>query len=163
MCAWFLLPLRTVPHKSHNFTGISKPLALIALSASLYSPSDAVETPIPTHTLPKATPSRLPKDYVAAQAAKFGLTGLALCIVENESEFKPDQLGDGHLTCPLTGERQRSRGLWQISDCWHPEVPDDVAFSVSSSTEWSLTRIKSGYANEWSTYARCKKQQSLAE
>ncbi|MBK5255235.1 MAG: transglycosylase SLT domain-containing protein [Vicinamibacteria bacterium] len=95
---------------------------------------------------------------MAAQAAKVGINAdLAVCIAEHESRFRPDALGDSHLTCPMTGEPQRSRGLFQISDCWHPEVSDEVAFSVSSATEWALARMQRGYAREWSTYGRCKR------
>jgi hypothetical protein len=101
---------------------------------------------------------RLPQEYVAHQAAKVGLDAeLTVCIAEHESRFRPDALGDSHLTCPMTGEPQRSRGLFQISDCWHPEVSDEVAFSITSSTEWALDRMQQGYAHEWSTYDRCKR------
>lgn len=96
---------------------------------------------------------------MAAQATKLGLNAdLAVCIAEHESQFRPDALGDRHLTCPMTGEPQRSRGLFQISDCWHPEVSDEVAFSVSSSTEWALNRMQQGYLHEWSTYDRCERR-----
>lgn len=108
--------------------------------------------------IPAVVLPALPRDYVAAHAAKLGLdVDLAVCIAEHESKFQPDALGDGHLTCPLTGAPQRSRGLFQISDCWHPEVSDEVAFSVTSATEWALSWMKDGHLSEWSTYGSCKK------
>ncbi len=54
------------------------------------------------------------------------------------------------------GDGEASRGLWQISKIYHPEVSDAVAFNVASSTEWSLERIRSGKVNEWSTYRFCR-------
>ena len=87
------------------------------------------------------------KAYVRTQAAELGVNPkLALWIVKHESEFNPRALGDG----------EASRGLWQISRIYHPEVSDAVAFNVASSTEWSLERIRSGKVNEWSTYRFCR-------
>jgi hypothetical protein len=87
------------------------------------------------------------KAYVQTQAMDFGVNPkLALWIVKHESEFNPRAKGDG----------EASRGLWQISKIYHPEVSDDVAFNVASSTEWSLERIRSGKVNEWSTYRFCR-------
>jgi hypothetical protein len=85
--------------------------------------------------------------YVRAQAMEFGVNPLlALWIVKHESQFNPRARGDG----------EASRGLWQISKIYHPEVSDAAAFSVATSTEWSLSRIRAGKANEWSTYRFCR-------
>jgi hypothetical protein len=85
--------------------------------------------------------------YIQTQALKHGVSPkLALWIVRHESQFNPRARGDGDA----------SRGLWQISKIYHPEVSDAMAFGVRSSTQWSLERIKSGKANEWSTYRFCK-------
>jgi hypothetical protein len=87
------------------------------------------------------------KAYVQNQAMEYGVNPkLALWIVKHESQFNPHAKGDG----------EASRGLWQISRIYHPEVSDAVAFNVASSTEWSLERIRSGKMNEWSTYRFCK-------
>jgi hypothetical protein len=87
------------------------------------------------------------KAYVQTEAAEYGVNPkLALWIVKHESEFNPRARGDG----------EASRGLWQISRIYHPEVSDAMAFNVASSTEWSLERIRSGKVNEWSTYRFCK-------
>jgi hypothetical protein len=85
--------------------------------------------------------------YIQSQALKHGVSPkLALWIVKHESQFNPRAKGDG----------EASRGLWQISKIYHPEVSDAMAFNVRSSTQWSLERIRSGKANEWSTYRFCK-------
>jgi hypothetical protein len=87
------------------------------------------------------------KAYVQTEAVEHGVSPkLALWIVKHESQFNPHAKGDG----------EASRGLWQISRIYHPEVTDAVAFNVASSTKWSLERIRSGKANEWSTYRFCR-------
>ena len=87
------------------------------------------------------------KAYVQTQATEYGVNPkLALWIVKHESEFNPRARGDG----------EASRGLWQISRIYHPEVSDAMAFNVALSTEWSLERIRSGKVKEWSTYRFCR-------
>jgi hypothetical protein len=87
------------------------------------------------------------KAYVRTQAVEHGVDPrLALWIVKHESSFNPRAKGDG----------EASRGLWQISRIYHPEVSDARAFNVATSTEWSLERIRSGKVNEWSSYRNCR-------
>jgi hypothetical protein len=101
----------------------------------------------PVH-FPAAVPTvREVKAYVQSEAAQHGVDPqLALWIVKHESSFNPRARGDG----------EASRGLWQISKIYHPEVTDAMAFDVRSSTEWSLGRIRSGNVNEWSSYRNCR-------
>jgi hypothetical protein len=94
----------------------------------------------------RPTPQEV-KAYVRTQAVEYGVNPtVALWIVRHESQFNPRAKGDG----------EASRGLWQISKIYHPEVSDAMAFNVASSTEWSLERIRSGKVNEWSTYRFCR-------
>jgi hypothetical protein len=87
------------------------------------------------------------KAYVRNEAVARGVDPtLALWIVKHESSFNPRAKGDG----------EASRGLWQISKIYHPEVTDAEAYSVRSSTQWSLDRIRSGKVNEWSSYRNCR-------
>jgi len=104
--------------------------------------------PANTLKLPSVKPSpQEVKAYVRTQAVEYGVNPkLALWIVKHESQFNPRAKGDG----------EASRGLWQISRIYHPEVSDAMAFNVASSTEWSLERIRSGKAYEWSTYRYCR-------
>lgn len=91
--------------------------------------------------------ARAVKAYVETQAIKHGVNPiLATWIVKHESQFNPRAKGDG----------EASRGLWQISKIYHPEVSDAVAFNMASSTAWSLGRIRAGKAYEWSTYHYCR-------
>ncbi len=144
-----------------NFT---EPRAKIASPQSTQSFSLPVKVTIyKSHRAQFASLSRLPanplklqsdrptaqevKAYVQTQAMEYGVNPkLALWIVKHESQFDPHAKGDG----------EASRGLWQISRIYHPEVSDAVAFNVASSTEWSLERIRSGKVNEWSTYRFCR-------
>ena len=85
--------------------------------------------------------------YVQGAAKAAGVNPrVAEWIVAHESRHHPEAIGDG-------GE---SRGLWQINKDWHPEVSDACAYDVTCSTDWSLLRIRSGYADEWSTWKYCK-------
>ncbi len=124
-------PIHVIINKSRGVPGANSALAM-AMS------------PRPQSAL--TTSSQLAA-YIQAQALKHGVSPkLALWIVKHESHFNPQAKGDG----------EASRGLWQISKIYHPEVSDAMAFGVRSSTQWSLERIKSGKANEWSTYRFCK-------
>ncbi len=134
----------TAPHNA--------PISLLPVKVNIYKSHRAQPASTPhgpaistrTHTGPTAQEV---KAYVRAQAMEFGVNPLlALWIVKHESQFNPRARGDG----------EASRGLWQISKIYHPEVSDAAAFSVASSTEWSLARIRAGKANEWSTYRFCR-------
>lgn len=127
-------PVKVIIHKSHSpvsgSTARMSPLSGISVKWQSARPS----------------PQEV-KAYVRSEAGEYGVDPkLALWIVKHESQFNPRAKGDG----------EASRGLWQISKIYHPEVSDDDAFSVTSSTHWSLNRIRSGKVNEWSTYRYCK-------
>jgi hypothetical protein len=127
----FSVPLRVAINKYHraHFAGLSR-----------------VPANPPKLQSVKPSPQEV-KAYVRTQAVEYGVNPkLALWIVKHESQFNPRAKGDG----------EASRGLWQISRIYHPEVSDAMAFNVASSTEWSLERIRSGKAYEWSTYRYCR-------
>jgi hypothetical protein len=112
------------------------------------SPARLSATPLALKSdRPTAQEIREVKAYVRTQAVERGVDPqLALWIVKHESSFNPRAKGDG----------EASRGLWQISKIYHPEVSDDEAFGVTSSTDWSLQRLRAGKVNEWSSYRNCK-------
>jgi len=127
----FPMPVKITIYKSHRAQFASLP----------YAPANPLVlwTDRPTALEVKA--------YVRTEAVEHGVNPtLALWIVRHESQFNPRAKGDG----------EASRGLWQISKIYHPEVSDAMAFNVRSSTEWSLERIRAGKANEWSTYRFCR-------
>jgi hypothetical protein len=127
----FSLPVKVTLYKSHRvpFAALSR------ISASPLGPHSERQSALAVRA------------YVQTQAMAHGVNPqLALWIVKHESEFNPRAEGDG----------EASRGLWQISRIYHPEVSDAMAFNVASSTRWSLERIRSGKVNEWSTYRFCR-------
>ena len=131
----------------------SSPKDLLPVKVTIY---ESHRTQIASHSQSLSDPFKLPggrtnvqevKAFVRGEAVEYGVDPLlALWIVKHESSFNPRAKGDG----------EASRGLWQISRIYHPEVSDAMAFNVESSTEWSLDRIRSGKVNEWSTYRNCK-------
>jgi len=114
----------------------------------LSSPAGVSPSPLAPHSDRLTTQeAREVKAYVRSQAVEHGVDPqLALWIVKHESSFNPRAKGDG----------EASRGLWQISKIHHPEVSDDEAFGVKSSTDWSMQRLRDGKVNEWSSYRNCK-------
>jgi hypothetical protein len=156
--AFYSLPLVAF---AANFTAPSPPLEppksarnlTLPVSVTIYKSRRTKFTSLPrvpaySLNLQSDRPTALQvKTYVQAEAVEHGVSPkLALWIVKHESQFNPRARGDG----------EASRGLWQISRIYHPEVTDAMAFNVASSTQWSLERIRSGKANEWSTYRLCR-------
>ena len=127
-------------------------VAIVWMSLAYAVENKVVASPMPARAVPVETNSYPQKPatvraYVQSAAKAAGVNPrVAEWIVAHESRHHPDALGDG-------GE---SRGLWQINKDWHPEVSDACAYDVTCSTEWSLLRIRSGYADEWSTWKYCK-------
>lgn len=94
---------------------------------------------------------------VKEKSIEYGVDyAVAMTIIQNESRFYPDRVGDTHLICkavnsPYYGQYMRSRGLVQINDCWHPEVTDAQAFDIMFSIEFLMIALKEGRCYEWST------------
>ena len=142
---------------SHGFRKILLAVYVLAIVWTSYTHAAeyrAAESTIPARVTPvSVTPPAAPhrrwsvRAYVQSAAKASGVNPhVAEWIVSHESRHHPDATGDG-------GE---SRGLWQINKAWHPEVSDACAYDVTCSTDWSLTRIRSGYVNEWSTWKYCR-------
>jgi len=47
----------------------------------------------------------------------------------------------------------RSRGVWQINNCAHPEISDEQAFDLEWSTDWAMEIFKKG--EETKEWRRC--------
>lgn len=63
---------------------------------------------------------------------------LAIYIASHESGFDADQIGDMYITCRRTGKPVRARGLYQITECFHPEISDAQAFDPDFSMKWAV-------------------------
>lgn len=72
-------------------------------------------------------------------------------IVNAESEGSTTIIGDMGIVCKRTGKPVRSRGVVQISECYHPEVTDTEAFNEQFSIKFLAKNIKEGNCHEWST------------
>ena len=135
----------STPQRTQNF---SLPLKVTIYKSQRKQLADRSRNPDDPFRLPGGrTNVQEVKAFVRSEAVEYGVDPLlALWIVKHESSFNPRAKGDG----------EASRGLWQISRIYHPEVSDAMAFNVASSTEWSLDRIRSGKVYEWSSYRNCK-------
>ena len=101
--------------------------------------------PIPLPTKP--TPAQV-QAYVIQQAVLMHVDPLvASFIVAHESQYGVRMRGDDG----------QSRGYWQISSVYHPEVSATCADSLQCSTAWSLNWIRKGHVMQWSTIRFCKK------
>jgi hypothetical protein len=124
---------------SSALSTLSHLLVSVALAQSVYTVTPTATIPAPVALL--ATTST-PQAWVAAESLKYGVNpSFSSCIVSHESQWQNRSGDDGN-----------SRGYWQISKIWHPEVSDAVAYSFQSSTDWSLDWIAQGHAKQWSTF-----------
>lgn len=106
-------------------------------------------TPAPSPAQGSFQPSQAAlQAYVVAQAEAKGVNVTdALWIVSHESQWNAAK----------PGEDGNSRGLWQISRIWHPEVSDQCAYDWQCSTQWALDWIAEGHIEQWSTWRfRCQ-------
>ena len=78
-----------------------------------------------------------------ASEENFEQVGLLIRLAEGESQFNPNAIGDGFY---------RSRGIFQISEFYWPEVSDECAFNVDCSTRWTINKLKEGQGCLWSVY-----------
>ena len=88
------------------------------------------------------------REYVLEQAKNAGVNPIPiLFILDHESQ-------DGSR---MRGDDGNSRGYFQISSIYHPEVSDSCADSLPCSTAWTIKQILTGRISEWSTWRlRCK-------
>lgn len=92
------------------------------------------------------------KDKVRYYADMWGVSShLMLYIVENESSFNKDAVGDMHIACPMTGEPVRARGPVQITECYYPQVSDEDAFDWDYSLNFLAKKLSEGKCSEWTT------------
>jgi len=125
-------------------------IVAITISASIpFTGSNTVMVaaakPIP---LPQITTPAQVQAYVMQQAILMHVDPLvAAFIVAHESQ-------DG---ARMRGDDGQSRGYWQISSVYHPEVSTACADSLQCSTAWSLNWIRKGHVMQWSTIRYCKK------
>lgn len=82
------------------------------------------------------------EDLIIASSPDFD-SQLLIRLAFLESSLNPKAVGDGHFN---------SRGLYQISKHYHPEVSDECAFDITCSTRWTIQQLKAGRGHWWTTY-----------
>lgn len=116
--------------------------------------------PVVTHIEPETAGSasggqeitvKTPEDLIREKARANNLDEEKIIFIARcESQIEPEAIGDGHLVCAKTQESVRSRGVWQINNCAHPEIADEQAFDIAWSTDWAMEIFKKGEeAKEW--------------
>jgi len=69
------------------------------------------------------------------------LVRLAYC----ESRLNPLAVNDRNNN----PAHSKDRGLFQLNDYWHKNVPDSVAFDAEASTRWAIEKINNGGQGIW--------------
>lgn len=89
---------------------------------------------------------------ISKYSQKWGVSeDLIHYIVEKESSYNPDAVGDMQITCPHTGEPVRARGPVQITECYYPQVKDEDAFDWDFSLNFLAKKLANGKCHEWTT------------
>lgn len=59
-----------------------------------------------------------------------------------------------NIVCERTGKPVRARGLWQWTECYHPEISDECAYDVYCSTVsfFEYVKGKPKRLKEWTVY-----------
>lgn len=95
--------------------------------------------------------------YVTQKAKEYGIpVSRALHVIEAESGYSPENVGDMDIPCKRTGKPVRARGAWQLTECWYPQVSDEVAFDFKKSTDYVFEKglLKEGVCQ--SQFSTCK-------
>ncbi|WP_327003018.1 transglycosylase SLT domain-containing protein [Dactylosporangium sp. NBC_01737] len=143
-------------------------LALLALALILAAPAAANAAPAPAKPASIGGPAT---GTVASNGAQIAAVGIDLCaqvgysagfrgnslvtavaIAMAESSCNPSAVGSNPAGtgCP---NGSLDRGLWQINNCWHPEVNDTCAYNAQCNANAAYTISYSGtYWQPWSTY-----------
>lgn len=95
---------------------------------------------------PPAPPPQTVNEKITTYAKKYNVSSSLMTeIIKKESNFNPNAIGDKHIKCG------HSRGLVQISKCYHPEISDEKAFDVDFSIEYLAKELSKGHCRQWST------------
>lgn len=101
-----------------------------------------VEKPVRSPVfVPKLT-VEVPEIYkmmIQSYAEKYGVKiEILTYIVERESGYNPNAIGDMNIICKRTGLPVRARGILQITECYYPEISDECAFDIKCSFDSML-------------------------
>ena len=68
-------------------------------------------------------------------------TTLVDYIITQESGYVATSTGDMDITCKRTGKPVRAKGIFQITDCWFPQISDEQAYDPIWSMDWAIPFI----------------------
>lgn len=86
---------------------------------------------------------------------------LAHYIARKESGYDPNDLGDLNILCtdktsPYYKQPVYSRGVYQISRCYYPNVSDVQAFNPEYNVEYAMGIIARGKSTCMSQFSTCR-------
>jgi len=103
-------------------------------------------------------------DMVTFYAEVLGVDkDLAHYIASEESQYNPQAIGDMDITCKRTGLPVRARGVFQITDCWYPQVTDDMAFDSETNIHIAMKIIAQGEKTCRSQFSTCERYYAKIE
>lgn len=97
------------------------------------------------------------KAYVVQKAKENNIpVERAVYVIEHEGGYFNTEDGDMNLTCARTGKPIRARGPWQITECYYPQVPDEVTDDFKKSTDYVFENglLKEGVCQK--QFSTCK-------
>lgn len=85
-------------------------------------------------------------DYIEFDAKQYGVSpDLALWVATHEDPaLDPTVIGDMDIVCesgPNKGKPYRSKGIFQESDCGHPEISDACAFDAKCNIDAAMPML----------------------
>jgi hypothetical protein len=83
-------------------------------------------------------------------------------MARKESTMNPTAIGDMDIVCPETGKPFRSRGLYQLSECYYGHIPDPVAFDPKKNMREAMKIISQGKERCMSQFTSCRKYYQLS-
>ena len=75
-----------------------------------------------------------------AEECNFKWTDYLVRLAKCESGLNPKALGDGMF---------KSRGIFQISKFYHPNISDECAYDVECATKFTIEKINAGQQGLW--------------
>jgi hypothetical protein len=73
---------------------------------------------------------------------------LAVAVAKCESSLNPKAIN-------TNTDGSRDRGLFQINEKWHPEISDEQAFNIETSTRFFCKAFKAGHLDWWNATKSC--------
>jgi hypothetical protein len=108
---------------------------------------NSVNNPDLTITINSIDPNIFLKNYLISEAKRNGIdTQKALFIVEKESNFHSDAVGDSG----------KSYGLWQFNIAANKNITKKCALDIQCSTKLAMKWLKAGKENHWSVFKNCE-------